>query len=69
MRNWRTMKAEDIGVPVYVILQQKALHAIATNTPQTIAELKQQIGVGEKTVERYGDEIIDIVKDYSNNNI
>ncbi len=69
LRNWRAMKAEDQGVPVYVILQQKALHAIATNTPQTIAELKQQIGVGEKTVERYGDEIIDIVKDYANNNI
>lgn len=65
LRNWRMMKAEDIGVPVYVILQQKALHAIATNKPVNIAELKQQIGVGEKTVERYGAEILEIVKDYA----
>ena len=67
LRNWRAMKAGDEGVPVYLVLQQKALHAIATNKPVNIAELKQQIGVGEKTVERYGAEILEIVKDYADN--
>ncbi len=68
LRNWRALKAEDQGVPVYVILQQKALNAIASNKPITIAGLKRQIGVGAKTVERYGAEIIEIVKDYTNDN-
>lgn len=67
LRNWRAMKAKDEEVPVYMVLQQKALHAIATNKPVNIAELKQQLGVGEKTVERYGAEILDIVKDYLDN--
>ena len=67
LRNWRSAKAADLGVPVYVVLQQKALQAIVTNRPCTVAELKRQIGVGEKTVERYGDEILTIVHDYSNN--
>ncbi len=67
LRNWRKEKASDLGVPVYVVLQQKALQAIVTNRPLTVAELKRQMGVGEKTVERYGDEILAIVHDYSNN--
>lgn len=68
LRNWRALKADELEVPVYVVLQQKALHSIATNMPCTVAELKQQLGVGEKTVERYGAEILEIVNDYANNN-
>lgn len=68
LRNWRSLKAAEQNVPVYVILQQKALHAIATNMPHTVAELKRQLGVGEKTVQRYGAELLDIVNDYTNDN-
>ena len=68
LRNWRALKAKEQSVAVYIILQQKALNAIATNMPQTIADLKRQIGVGAKTVERYGAEILEIVKDYANDN-
>lgn len=68
LRNWRSLKAAEQNVPVYVILQQKALQAIATNMPHTVAELKRQLGVGEKTVQRYGAELLDIVNDYTNDN-
>lgn len=68
LRNWRSLKAAEQNVPAYVILQQKALHAIATNMPHTVAELKRQLGVGEKTVQRYGAELLDIVNDYTNDN-
>ena len=66
LRNWRSLKAAEQNVPAYVILQQKALQAIATNMPHTVAELKRQLGVGEKTVQRYGAELLDIVNDYTN---
>lgn len=69
IRNWRSMKASEQHVAPYIILQQKALHSIATNMPRTIAELKRQLGVGAKTVERYGAELLEIVNDYANNNI
>ena len=68
LRNWRALKAAEQNVPAYVILQQKALQAIATNMPHTIAELKRQLGVGEKTVQRYGAELLDIINDYTNDN-
>ena len=68
LRNWRALKAAEQNVPAYLILQQKALQAIATNMPHTIAELKRQLGVGEKTVQRYGAELLDIINDYTNDN-
>lgn len=68
LRNWRALKAEELKLPVYIIMRQAALHAIATNMPRTIADLKRQIGIGSKTVERYGAELLDIVNDYANNN-
>ena len=67
IRNWRALKAEELGVPAYAVLQQKALHSISTNMPRTVAELKRQLGVGAKTVERYGAELLEIVNDYANN--
>ncbi len=68
LRNWRAFKAAEQNVPAYLILQQKALQAIATNMPHTIAELKRQLGVGKKTVQRYGAELLDIINDYTNDN-
>lgn len=64
LRRWRAMKAKEEGVPAYVVLQQKALYAIASNLPRTPRDLKRQLGVGAKTLEKYGSEILDIVNDY-----
>lgn len=61
LRQWRLAKAREEGVPPYVILQQKALQAIATNMPRTPQELKRQLGIGPKTIEKYGNEILEIV--------
>lgn len=64
LRRWRKEKAEKQGVAPYIVLQQKALLAIAANMPTSVAELKRQQGVGEVTVERYGKELLDIVADF-----
>ena len=64
IRQWRAAKAKEEHVPAYNILQQKALHSIASNMPRTIAELKKQLGVGPKTVEKYGIELLSIVAEY-----
>lgn len=61
LRQWRSAKAREEGLPPYTILQQKALHAIATNIPRTPAELKRQLGVGPKTLEKYGNEILELI--------
>jgi hypothetical protein len=69
LRQWRAAKAKEEGVPAYTILQQKALQSIATNMPRTPQELKKQLGVGPKTIEKYGDEILSIVTDFLAGNL
>ena len=64
LRRWRASKAKEESLPPYMVLQQKALQSIATNMPQTPSQLKRQLGVGNKTVEKYGKEILDIVMDF-----
>ncbi len=61
LRQWRAAKAREEGVASYVVLQQKALQSIATNAPRTPAELKRQLGVGPKTLEKYGNEILELI--------
>ena len=51
-------------MPIYLVLQQKALLAIVQNRPATPEELGALPWVGERTVERFGKEILDIVADY-----
>lgn len=64
LRSWRALKAKEEKLPVYMVLQQKALQSIASNKPQTPQALKRQLGVGPKTVEKYGNEILEIVAEF-----
>lgn len=61
---WRKEKAAELMLPVYMVLQQKALTAIATKCPTTMAELKRLPGIGPKTLETYGGEILELVNNY-----
>ena len=64
LRRWRAGKASEEGIATYMVLQQKAVLAIAAAMPRTPAELLQLNGIGEKTVERYGKELLDLVADF-----
>ena len=61
LRQWRAAKAMEQILPPYLVLSQKALHSIATNAPRTPTELKRQLGVGPKTLEKYGNEILELI--------
>ena len=65
LRRWRSAKAKELGLPIYMVLQQKALLAIAAHRPVTPKELATMNGVGPVTIERYGKEILDIVADFN----
>lgn len=62
IRLWRKRKAEELEIPTYMVLQQKALLAIAGGQPSTFDELKALPGIGEITTERYGQELLDLVQ-------
>lgn len=64
LSNWRRSKAEKMGLPAYVVLRQKSLLAIADALPSTPRELLKVDGIGKKTIDQYGQEILKIVADY-----
>jgi ATP-dependent DNA helicase RecQ len=62
LRAWRSETARKRGVPAYVVLHDATLEGIAGSRPTTSAQLRAISGVGDKKLERYGDELIALVK-------
>jgi len=62
LRAWRAETAKADGVPAYVIFHDATLAEIARNAPETIDDLRHIPGMGVRKLERFGDEIIDVVE-------
>ena len=61
LRDWRTMRAKADEVPAYVVLNDRHLRGIAVAKPRDAAELAACDGIGPTKLERYGDEILDVL--------
>lgn len=59
---WRRQRAQDRGVPAYVIFNNKTLSAIAGARPSSIEELLRLPGIGESRAESFGIEILELVR-------
>ncbi len=64
LRQWRSAKAKEEGVPHFHILHQKTLIQIVVNLPDDHKSLMQIKGIGKKLAERYGEELVAMVADY-----
>ncbi|NOR23319.1 MAG: AAA family ATPase [Desulforhopalus sp.] len=64
LREWRSVKAKEDGVPHYQVLHQKTLIQIVVNLPDTLKALMKIKGIGKKLAERYGQELVAMVSDY-----
>ena len=64
LRAWRNKEAERLKLPVYTVLQQKALLGISNTLPTNSKELLAVPGVGKKIVERYGAVLLDMVDEF-----
>ncbi|EPR38683.1 ATP-dependent DNA helicase RecQ [Desulfovibrio sp. X2] len=62
LRGWRTAQAKEQDVPPYVICLDRTLLEIAVRQPDGLAELAATSGLGSKRVERYGDELLEILR-------
>lgn len=62
---WRSEKADEEGVELYNIVPNATLKDIARNQPVTLRELKVVEGMGPKRIKRFGEEIIAIVRQFS----
>ncbi len=61
LREWRTGRAREEAMPPYVIAHDATLAAIAEAQPRTLAALRRVKGMGPAKLEKYGDEILEVV--------
>jgi ATP-dependent DNA helicase RecQ len=64
LRQKRKELADEVGVPPYVIFSDKTLVEIASYYPQSITSLLSISGVGQVKLRRYGDEFLEVIKEY-----
>ena len=58
LRRWRKRKADEAGVPPYVVFPDRTLREIALVRPGDRASLAEVFGMGLRKLERYGDELL-----------
>ena len=61
LREWRRQRAQADGVPAYVVFHDATLTAIAQERPRSRAALAAIGGVGPAKLERYADEVLEIL--------
>jgi DNA helicase-2/ATP-dependent DNA helicase PcrA len=62
LRDWRLERAKADNVPPYVVFHDSVLHAIADARPSSLGELSQIAGVGPAKLERYGPDVLDLIR-------
>ena len=62
LRAWRTDIAKVHGVPAYVVFHDATLKELVRICPQTEGELRLVSGVGTYKMERYGEDLIEILR-------
>ena len=61
LRSWRAAEAKQQGVPAYVVFGDVTLRAVATERPSTLDELAGISGVGQKKLDSYGRQVLEVV--------
>jgi hypothetical protein len=64
LKRWRNHIVEETGQPVYLVANGKSLAEIAVYLPLAKKDLLLITGFGKAKVDKYGDEIIEMVDDY-----
>ncbi len=62
LREWRLQRSRDDGVPAYVVFDNKTLEAIAAHAPTDKGALAAVPGVGPAKLERYAEEVLDLLR-------
>ena len=64
LRKWRDEEAEATDIDPYMVAQVKSLIELTIVLPLSIESLKRVYGFGKKKIDKYGDEIIEMIKEY-----
>jgi cell fate (sporulation/competence/biofilm development) regulator YmcA (YheA/YmcA/DUF963 family) len=64
LKEWRDTICNENNLPIYMLANSNSLQEICTYLPFTKEHLVQLSGFGKAKVEKYGEEILEMVKDY-----
>lgn len=64
LKEWRTKQGAKEGVPLYRIVHQNVLIAMAVTLPASRADLERTKGIGPRTLEKYGTELLELIAAY-----
>lgn len=64
LREWRGDTARQANLPAYQVLHQKTLVQIAVHLPDSLEELQKIKGIGKRSAEKYGAELVALVQAY-----
>ena len=62
LRKWRLEESRKIGRPPYFILHDKVLYSLETFLPISKEQLLQVKGIGPEKLDKYGEEIINVIR-------
>ena len=64
LREYRTETAGEEDIPAYRVFTNQALLALTLRKPGSPADLMQVPGIGAKTRDRYGEEILEVIREH-----
>jgi ATP-dependent DNA helicase RecQ len=62
LRAWRSDRARSEGVPAYTLFSDRTLRELVAQRPTSLQSLARVWGLGESRVNRFGGEIIEVVR-------
>ena len=68
LRELRAFRADVEDVPHFQIFTQKSLYEMCETLPVTTKQLLKVNGMGKVRVKKYGEDILDIIKEYTGKN-
>lgn len=66
LKSWRNIQAMNSDMPVYRVLKLAVISEITRKLPLTAEALRKIKGIGRRKAETYGDEILEMVRQYCN---
>jgi ATP-dependent DNA helicase RecQ len=64
IRKWRADQARSQGIPAYTILHDKTIRNLVENKPTIIHELDMIDGIGQAKKDKYGEDLVEIIRNY-----
>ena len=63
-QEWRKQMSLELKVPAYIVMHNKVLLSLCAYLPSTVEELRRIPSLGQRTIDKYGAAILQMVKAY-----